>query len=199
MSKGRLIVFEGIEGSGKTSQIAKLKSWFDARHLSVQTTREPGGTRLGDALRTCLLHQDAIHPMAELCLMVASRSQHVHEVLRPALANGQTILCDRFVDSSMAYQGYGRGLCKDWIADLNARICQDVKSDVVFIFDLPVAEAMARLGDRALDRIESESWDFFERVRSGYLELARHGQPYVLIDAMQAPEAIFSQLLEYLG
>jgi dTMP kinase len=167
---GKLIALEGIEGSGKTTMIQFVRAFLEAAGHRVITTREPGGTAVGDRIRDILLSKD-MTPETETLLMFAARTEHIAAVIRPALAEGYTVITDRFVDSSYAYQGGGRGLGADRIAVLEEWACADVFPDLVLLFDLPVETALARARSRgALDRFESEDREFLERVRSAYLE-----------------------------
>jgi dTMP kinase len=167
---GKLIALEGIEGSGKTTMIPFVRAFLEAAGHRVITTREPGGTAVGDRIRDILLSKD-MTPETETLLMFAARAEHIAAVIRPALAEGYTVVTDRFVDSSYAYQGGGRGLGADRIAVLEEWACADVFPDLVLLFDLPVETALARARSRgALDRFESEDRAFLERVRSAYLK-----------------------------
>ncbi len=174
--KGRLITFEGIEGSGKSTQIRRLAEALERRGRKVIVTREPGGTRLGEAIRRVLLdaRQTGMDPRAELLLYLASRIQHVSEVIRPAIDEGRVVLCDRFSDATLAYQGFGRGLGAKEIAPWVDFSSQGVRPDRTLLLDLDVPTALNRIKARTrLDRFDSETEAFFTRVREGYLYLAR--------------------------
>jgi dTMP kinase len=194
------ISFEGIDGCGKTTQLALLAEALSARGLSVVQTRNPGGTALGQQLRQILLHHpDPVDPTAELLLYMADRAQHRMEVLQPALAAGHVVLCDRYGDSTLAYQGYGRGLSIDWIERLNeqAGICPDM----TFYFDGPVDTLLGRANKRGpADRLESESHRFFERVRQGFLTLSQqHPTRIQVLDATQPVDWLHQQILSQVG
>ncbi len=194
------VVVEGIEGSGKSTLVAGLAERLRAEKKSVVVTREPGGTPLGDAVRGIFLERSlAIEPLAEAFLVNAARAQHVEELIRPALASGGVVLCDRFTDSTLAYQGYGRGMDLELLRALCDFASGGVEPDVVLLVDLPVVSARARLRDRidAPDRIETEGDAFHERVRRGFLELARHPRHRVL-DGSLPPERLLEQALRQL-
>lgn len=180
--RGLFVTFEGIEGSGKTTQIAILSERIAACGVACLVTREPGGTPLGRSLRKVLLDADgeSIVPAAEMALYVADRAQHLVEVLEPALASGRVVLCDRYLDATLAYQGYGRGLDVDWIRSLHRTPPLDRRPIRTILLDLDPEVALARARERnrefgmtvAEGRYEGESLAFHERVRNGYLSLA---------------------------
>jgi len=174
-SRGVLITFEGVEGSGKSTQALRLVNWLRSRSLAVAYSREPGGTEIGERIRTILLDPACrnMDAWTELFLYLASRSQHVRELVRPALAQGRVVVLDRYLDSSVAYQGAGRELGARVVARLNKPATAALKPQLTFLFDLPVAVGRDRKGDKALDRLEQERVQFHERVRAGYLQLAR--------------------------
>ncbi|HEY6326745.1 MAG TPA: dTMP kinase [Candidatus Cybelea sp.] len=191
------VVVEGIEGSGKSTLVAGLGARLKAEKKNVVVTREPGGTQLGDAVRRIFLDRClTVEPLAEAFLVNAARAQHIEEVIRPALAAGGIIVCDRFTDSTLAYQGYGRGMDLELLRALCDFAAGGVEPDVVLLVDLPVAAARARLRDRAdaPDRIENEDDAFHERVRRGFLELARQPRHHVL-DGSLAPERLLDEAL----
>ncbi|MFZ0682957.1 MAG: dTMP kinase [Candidatus Cybelea sp.] len=176
------VVIEGIEGSGKSTLHKGLVERFGVEGRDVVVTREPGGTATGDAIRSIFLDRTlTIEPLTEAFLVSAARVQHVAEVIRPALAQDRLVLCDRFTDSTLAYQGYGGGL---ELASLQ-RLCDEatggIQPDLVLLIDLPIDVARARLQERyVLDRVESRDAAFHERVRQGYLELAKSARHRVL-------------------
>jgi dTMP kinase len=182
------VTFEGIEGSGKSTHLQALAAHLRARGHAVVETREPGGTPAGEAIRRLLLATDPLPltPAAELFLYCADRAQHIAEVVRPALAAGRIVLCDRFTDSTIAYQGYGRGLDLGALRALDAHARDGVWPDLTLLLDCPVAEGLARARGRAytLDRFEAETTAFHERVREGFqtLAAAEHGR-FCVIDA----------------
>ena len=192
----RFISFEGPEGSGKSTQAARLAARLRERGADVTLTREPGGTELGRQIRTWLLHRDqAMGREAEFLLYSADRAEHLRMVVRPALERGGFVISDRFVDSSYAYQGYGRGLDLDWLRAVSAGILGDVRPGLTFLLDLPPEEGLARLAGR--DRLEGESLEFHRRVRAGYRELAaRDPERWIVLDALRPPEALQSVVLE---
>ena len=170
---GKFITFEGIDGAGKSTHIATVVDWLSARGLEVVSTREPGGTPLGEKLRELLLHEP-MHLETEALLMFAARREHLALVIEPALARGAWVVCDRFSDATYAYQGGGRGLDKAKFAVLERWVHGHLQPDLTFLFDLPpevACERIARQG-RELDRFEQERADFHLRVRQAYLERA---------------------------
>ncbi|MDH3532345.1 MAG: dTMP kinase [Gammaproteobacteria bacterium] len=194
MQRGRFITVEGIEGVGKSTNIRFLESAIEARGYTVLTTREPGGTPMADRIRELLIeHGDEPMPdIAELLLMFASRALHVNNVIQPALAAGTWVICDRFTDSTRAYQGGGRGFPQQDIDRLAEWVHGDLQPDVTILLDAPVATGMRRAGRRGEpDRIEIEREDFFNRVRACYLQLAAaEPERFVTIDASQNLDAV---------
>jgi dTMP kinase len=178
--QGKLITFEGPEGSGKSTHIMLLKRYLESRGIEVVLTREPGGTPLGEAIRKLLQydHSEAPVPHAEVLLFLASRAQHVQRLIRPALAEGKWVLCDRFDDSTFAYQGYGRGLVMDGLKAVNAFAVNGLRPDLTLLLDVAPQTSRERLAARQAstaitpDRIEREAAAFHERVRNGFLALA---------------------------
>ena len=196
---GRFITLEGGEGAGKSVNLEWVAERLRQRGKTVRVTREPGGTELAERIRQVLLAPSE-EPMAdttELLLVFAARAQHLDALIRPALARGEWVLCDRFMDATWAYQGAGRGLDRDAIAILERLVLAGVTPDHTLLFDVPVEVGLARAGKRGeLDRIEQESRDFFQRVRDCYLQRARN-EPgrFVRLDATRPLE----QVREHLG
>lgn len=189
--RGVFITFEGPEGGGKTTQIRLLADWLREQGHDVLATREPGGTRIGDGARAILLAPEhtEMQPQAEILLFSAARAQLVGEVIRPHLARGGVVLCDRFADSTLAYQGYGRQLDLETLRAITAFATGNLRPDLTICPDLPVAEGLRRKqgGDLAeWNRMEREQWAFHERVRQGYLALAA-AEParWLVLDALQ--------------
>ena len=171
---GVLITFEGVEGSGKTTQLLRLERWLRTRGHRVERTREPDGTRLGAAVRGLFERPGlAPEPLVEVFLFMAARHQHVAEKIRPWLERGRVVLSDRYADATVAYQGYGRGVDADLIRELNVRATGGVLPDLTLLFDLDPAEGLRRIGRRRLDRFEREKLAFHRHVRRGYLEILR--------------------------
>jgi dTMP kinase len=193
-----LITFEGIEGSGKSSHAQRLAARLRDAGRRVVETREPGGTPLGSALRSVLLGIDTpLTPSAELLLYCADRTQHVAEVIRPALAAGAFVICDRFSDSTIAYQGHGRELDLDVIRHLDALARGDVRPDVTFLLDCPVAVGLARAKARGpSDRFEREAVLFHERVRAGFCALAAAEPRRIVVVDATADAATVAQVIE---
>jgi dTMP kinase len=195
--RGRFITFEGIDGAGKSTQIEVVANALRSRGLPIVVTREPGGTRLGEALREVILHQ----PMtiaAETLLMFAARAEHLERVIHPALLAGTWVLCDRFTDATYAYQSGGRGLSAERVAELEQWVHPDLQPDLTLLFDVPPDVAAGRLARaRSADRFEAEQVDFFGKVRRAYLDRAA-GQPqrFIVIDGTQPADVIGARLTE---
>ena len=196
MAKGLFITFEGGEGSGKSTQVSSLKRRLRRRDIPVTVIREPGGTSLGDRLRRLLKFSDIpLIPEAELLLFNASRAQLVSEVIRPALERGDVALCDRFADSTVAYQGYGRGISLDRVEAVNNVATGGMTPDMTFFLDVPPAEGMRRRST-TWDRFElgfeqQDVTDFHGRVHQGYVQMARREPDrWLVIDASQSPRQV---------
>ena len=198
MKRGKFITFEGIDGAGKSSHIDGVVDLLRQQGLTVVSTREPGGTPLGEKLRELLLHE-AMHLETEAMLMFAARREHLAQVIEPALARGEWVVCDRFSDATYAYQGGGRGLDKAKFAALEHWVHGHLQPDLTFLFDLPphvAGERIARQG-RELDRFEQERADFHTRVREAYLERAAAAPRRIrVINADQPLESIKNQVKE---
>jgi len=196
--QGSFISMEGGEGAGKSTMIERVAGWLESRGHRVIRTREPGGTVLAEKIRAILLDDEhmALSSQAELLLLFASRAQHLHELIRPALARGETVLCDRFTDATWAYQGGGRQLPADLIAGLEQMVHGDLQPDLTLLLDLPVKAGLERASRRgAADRFEQESVLFFERVRQAYLDRAAvHANRFAVIDAALEPEQVWAQI-----
>jgi dTMP kinase len=196
MARGRFISFEGIDGAGKSTQHAWLVDRLRAQGRQVVATREPGGTPLGEKLRSLLL-AEPMHLETEALLMFAARREHLVQVIEPALARGDWVVCDRFVDASFAYQGGGRGLEWAKLERLAEWVLGSMRPDLTLIFDAPVAVAQQRLhaASNSPDRFEQEQAEFFERVRAAYLRIARENPLRVrVIDATRSMDSINKEL-----
>jgi dTMP kinase len=193
--RGRFITFEGIDGAGKTTHISRCVERLSKLGLEVVQTREPGGTVLAESLRELLLHQE-MSLETELLLMFAARRDHIERLIEPALARGAWVVCDRFTDSTYAYQGGGRQMGFEPIAELEKKVHPHLQPDQTFYFDLPPKVAAERRAKaRAADRFEAEDLQFFERVRSAYLKRAQICQNrFVILDAAQSIEEISKTL-----
>ncbi len=188
------VTFEGLDGSGKTTQVELLARGLREEGREVVTPREPGGTTLGERVRELLLEGDAMAPWAEAALFAAARAQLVDEVIRPALANGADVVCDRYIDSSLAYQGLARGLGVERVLQLNVLATAGLFPDRTFFLLLTPEEATTRLGDER-DRIEREGPEFSVEVDRAYRHLAaQFPERVVAVDANQPPEAIASTI-----
>ncbi len=195
---GKFITIEGGEGVGKTTNLAFIETWLRAAGIDVRVTREPGGTPLGEDIRGLLLghRHDGMASDTELLLMFAARAEHLDKVIKPALAAGQWVLCDRFTDATYAYQGGGRGIAQDHIAQLENWVQGGLRPDLTLLLDVPIAVGLQRAGERsAPDRFEKEQSAFFERVRASYLDLARrHPERYRIIDTTQSLDTVQATL-----
>lgn len=173
MTNGLFITFEGADGCGKTTQIKLLDEYLRSKGYKTLLTREPGSKGLGEKLREILLNYDGeVAPACESFLFLADRAQHVECIIKPALKNGVIVLCDRHTDSTLAYQGYGRGLDLEEIKQLNNIATGGLKPDLTLLFDVDIETSQARVG-KEKDRMESAGIEFFERVRKGFLEIAK--------------------------
>jgi dTMP kinase len=204
---GFFITFEGIEGCGKTTQIGRLTSFLKNARREFILTREPGGTEIGEQIRKILLDREnaGLDPMSELLLYAAARVQHLRQTIFPALQEGRIVLCDRFMDATTAYQGYGRGLDPSWIDEIHRRAMDDVRPDLTFLLDLPVEVGLQRARNRmegqtlSEDRFERVDLEFHRRVREGYLQLARREPDrFVILDGMKDEETLHREILSRL-
>jgi len=197
---GLFITLEGIEGAGKSTVATWVREWLDRRAIRVTLTREPGGTALAERVRQVVLErgEERLSPVTETLLMFAARGIHVENLIRPALARGEWVVCDRFTDATLAYQGGGRGIDPSWIASLASLVQAGLRPDCTLLLDLPVPLGLERARSRhagATDRFEAEAQAFFERVRAAYLELAsREPKRIRVIDASVPLEAVERQV-----
>jgi dTMP kinase len=193
---GTFISFEGIDGSGKSTQLKLLASFLEESGCMVLVTREPGGTPVGNRLRAALLDADEeVDPLTELLVFAADRAQHVRRVLRPALAAGQIVFSDRYADATAAYQGAGRGFSPELIAEIISLATEGLQPDLTLLFDLSVEDSAARTRRRAnakqqSDRLDAEAPDFHVRVRDAYLEIARANPARVKVVATNRPSEV---------
>lgn len=197
MTKGLFITFEGADGCGKTTQMKLLAEYLKQQGKNVVLTREPGGKGLGEKVREILLNYDG--PVSDRCesfLFLADRAQNIDIIVNPAVEDGKIVLCDRHIDSTVAYQGYGRGLDIERINKLNNIATNGKKPDLTFVFDIDVETSMKRVG-KEKDRMESAGIDFHNRVRKGYLELAKQEpQRIKVLDATKSIEEIHKNVVE---
>ncbi|MBM4442852.1 MAG: dTMP kinase [Candidatus Rokubacteria bacterium] len=190
--RGVLITFEGVEGSGKTTQMARLGRWLRSRGHRVELTREPDGTTLGAGVRR--LFERGPQPLTEVFLFQAARHEHVCQKIRPWLDKGRVVLCDRYADATVAYQGYGRGIDPETVRELNVLATGGVAPGLTLLFDLDPTEGFRRIGKRRLDHFEREKLAFHRRVRRGYLEIQRAEPKRVrVIDAAQSRADVGAQ------
>jgi len=198
MNKGKFITIEGSEGAGKTTQISLIKDFLNQQGIEVVCTREPGGTPIAEKVREILLDKEntALCPDAELLLVFAARSQHINELIMPALNSGTWVISDRFTDASFAYQGGGRGMQWEKISQLRDWVQGELRPDLTLLFDLPVEIGMARAKKRGpSDRFEAEEISFFEKVRSGYLRIYdEEKHRFKQVDANQTQEQVALQV-----
>src|SRR5574344_457384 len=202
MDRGLFITFEGIDGCGKSTQIGLLPDWLAKRRADFVLVREPGGTPVGEKIRTILLDKenDGMSTVAELLLFEAARAQIVSERIRPALCEGRYVICDRFFDSTYAYQGVARNLGTDLVNGLNRMAAGGLEPDLTFFLDISVDESFKRRRSRAIedDRIELLGRDFQNKVRGVYLEAAKASQRIKTVDASGTPEEIFNIIKGYI-
>jgi len=200
--KGAFITFEGVEGSGKTTQINLLAEKLNEMGKEVVLTREPGGTNLGEKIRDLLLdpHNIDMDDRAEILLYAADRAQHVKKKIIPALKEGKIVLTDRYLDSNIAYQGYGRKLEMKMVRKINEWVIRDIWPDLTILLDIPPKKGLKRARnlseDKKGDRLEQEIISFYENIRQGYLDLASKEKRFVIIDGEQEIEKINSDILE---
>lgn len=201
--KGKFITFEGIEGCGKTTQIKLLDEYLRKNGYGTLLTREPGGTEIGDKIRRILLDSanKKMHPITELLLYGASRSQHIEELIRPALADGKIVLCDRYSDSTTAYQGAARRLDLKKLDEMDKIATSSLKPDLTIVIDITAKEGLGRATRRGIpDRLEQENLDFHERVREGYLAIAKKEPDRVLVvDGSKDIETVHKNIINRLG
>jgi len=206
--RGRFITFEGLDGCGKTTQLEKLAAVLRSEGIDVLTTREPGGTEIGERIRAVLLdsHTDGLDPMAEMALMFASRAQQLTQVIEPALAAGKWVLCDRFTDSTEAYQGGGRQLGSDAVLRLHEVLCRGIWPDLTILMDSEVEHSVKRARRRNQaaagnsqsneNRFEQESTAFFTRVQEAFRAIARREpQRVAMLDARRRPEVVHPEIV----
>jgi dTMP kinase len=206
MTQGRFITLEGIEGAGKSTVARFARDWLTARGITTQLTREPGGTPLAERVRSLVLDRqgEAITPVTETLLMFAARALHVENLIKPALAQGDWVICDRFTDATRAYQGGGRGVSSALIEQLASAVQNTLVPDCTLLLDLPVAAGLERVKQRSgaapTDRFEEEPARFFERVRDTYLSLAK-AEPgrFRIIDAAKPLAEVQAQVAQALG
>ena len=200
MKKGLFITFEGIDGCGKTTQIELLKNSLEKQGEDVLLTREPGAKGLGEKLREILLNYEGdVSSNCESFLFLADRAQHIDTIIKPAIDKGVIVICDRHTDSTVAYQGYGRGLDLKQIHYLNNIATNGIKPDLTFILDIDVETSLERIG-KARDRMESAGIDFFNRVRKGYIEISRQEPERAkLINGKDSIENIHSQIIKHIS
>ena len=194
--RGLFITFEGIDGCGKTTQIKLLQDFLIKQGEEVLLTREPGAKGLGSKLREILLNYDGdVSSNCESFLFLADRAQHIDTIVKPAIDSGKMVLCDRHIDSTIAYQGFGRGVDIEQLKALNNIATSGLKPDLTFVFDIDIETSISRVG-KEKDRMESAGIEFFKRVREGYLEIAKQEPERVkVIDGTKSREDVFAEVL----
>ena len=200
MARGLFITMDGPDGSGKSTQIQYLKAYFEANNIPCLFTREPGGTMIGEKLRNIILDKENAEmcDMAEALLYAASRAQHVEELIKPALTEGKVVVCDRFIDSSIAYQGYGRFL-GDAVRVINEYAVSGCMPDVTFLMELDPSIGKSRIREDVQDRLELEKIEFHNRVFEGYQEIAKlYADRFVCVNAARDKEEIRDEIIGYL-
>jgi len=201
--RGFFVVFEGIEGAGKSTLIQKLSRELERRGIPFKITREPGGPHTAEAIRRLILDKDlAIEPMTELFLLMASRYENTVKSIIPALERGYIVISDRYRDSSVAYQGYGRGIPVEFIEELNEKATLGLKPDLVFIIDISVEEMLKRIEGRGdeKNRMDSQEMDFYRRARRGYLLMARENPDrYVVLDGTMSEEELITKIMNIMS
>lgn len=204
-TRGYFITFEGIEGAGKSTHAMRLYEMLKEKGYPVILTREPGGTAIGEKIRSLLIDTEhtEMAPLTELFLVSASRAQHLHQTIRPALGEGKIVICDRFTDATLAYQGFGRELHITMVREVNEIAAWNCKPDLTLLFDLDPYQAMARVRDRRHveeqlpDRLERQNIEFYERVRKGYLEIAyEEPQRFRKLDGSLSLDMLWNQIHE---
>lgn len=199
---GKFITFEGVEGAGKTTNIEFIANKIRSAGHEILLTREPGGTKLGEAIRELLISKDypEMHHHTELLLMFAARAEHLNKSIIPALTKGQWVLCDRFTDATYAYQGAGRNIDSADIATLETLVQRDLRPDITFLFDLEAEVGLKRATERGeKDRFEQQHINFFNKVRNKYLEMAkRDNERYIIIEAQHELSTVQNQITEEL-
>lgn len=199
MDRGLLITFEGPDGSGKTTQISLLKEYLSNKGFQVIYTREPGGTKISEKIRDIIL-DNKNSEMADMCealLYASARAQLVQEVIKPAIEQGKIVICDRFVESSIVYQGIGRNLGEERIRAINEAALDGLRADITFMLTIPFEEGLKRKArQKSLDRLESSGDDFHKRVYEGYMSLAKSSEYIKIVDANRAVEEIHREIVE---
>jgi len=201
MSKGLLITFEGPDGSGKTTQISLLKEYLNNKGLNVVCTREPGGTRISEKIRDIILdnNNNDMSPMCEALLYAAARSQLVEQIIKPAIDKGKIVICDRFVESSIVYQGIGRNLGVERIRMINEAATDGLKVDITFMLTISYEEGLKRKEkQKSFDRLENSGNDFHKRVYEGYMELSKNSNYIKVIDANRSIKEIHNEIINFI-
>lgn len=193
------ITFEGIDGSGKSTQANFLKNQLQNDGYDVILLREPGGTIISEKIRDLVLNHRAssVSPLTEALLIASSRYQLVNEIILPALKKNTIVICDRYIDSTIAYQGYGRGINISWLNEINKYSLMHANPELTYLFDLKVEDSMLRIKNKNKDRIELEGKEFLSKVRNGYLKLAKNSKRFILLNAMDSPEKLKNKVHNY--
>ncbi len=198
MEKGFFIVFEGIEGSGKTTQSLLLYESLDKNDYDVIHTREPGGTDFGEKIRNLLLHEDKLHNITELFLFLADRKEHIERLIKPNLEKNKIVISDRYFYSTLSYQIGGRKLDEKLVTELNQLVVGNIIPDIVFYVDIDVEESLRRKKHTKADRIEKEDFEFHQNIRNEYLKLAEKNENFIIIDGKKEISEVHQEICEYL-
>ncbi|MCD6427576.1 MAG: dTMP kinase [Caldisericaceae bacterium] len=197
MKKGIFITLEGIDGCGKTTQAKLLKKFFEEKGFKVVLTREPGGSSIGPEVRNILLNKN-MNPVSEFLLFASDRKEHIKGLIKPALERGEVVISDRFCDSSVAYQGYGRGVSLDFINYVHNFILEGLLPDITLLFDVSPEVGLKRI--HVSDRIEGEGAEFLKKVRNGYLEIAKREKRFAIINGEKSKDKVYKDMVsEILG
>jgi len=202
MKNYNFITFEGIEGCGKSTQVKNLQEFFVKNNLDCLATREPGGSEIGNKIRQILLdkNHNLINPKTELLLNFASRIEHIEQKIKPALKQNKKVICDRFFDSTIAYQGYAMGVDLNQIKQIQEIAIGNLVPDITFLIDLPVEIAFERIKSRSENnRYESMNIDFHQKVRHGFLEIAKNNPRFAIIDGSKSREEISNQIISFIS
>jgi dTMP kinase len=196
MKNYNFITFEGVEGCGKSSQVKLLQEFFQAKNIASVTTREPGGVIIAEKIREILINESQISPKTELLLNFAARIEHIEQFIMPNLKNNRKVICDRFYDSTIAYQGFAMGLEIQDIIKIKEIAIANFKPDITFLLDIDVNQSLSRLNNRAdNNRYDKMSIDFHNKVREGFLKIAHNNKRFVIIDASMSRKEVFEQII----
>ncbi len=195
MKKGIFITFEGIDGSGKSTQARFLKNYFNNKGLKAILTKEPGGTKLGEKIRNILLTEN-MNPVSEFLLFASDRKEHIEKIILPSLKKGKIVISDRFTDSSLAYQGYGRGVPLEFIKFVHNAILYNLEPDITFLIDVPPEIGLNRIPET--DRIERAGLEFLHKIREGYLKMAKSDKRFFVINGAENKKLVWQNIMKFI-